>query len=78
MASKKFVPSHTSFDYAYMDSCADKSDSIFRSSSLDKPDPIFRSSSPGPGEIHNMRIHAGMLVSPAEKGEEQMKPACSR
>ena len=26
------------------------------------PDPSFRSSSPGPGDIHELRLHGGMLV----------------
>ena len=42
------------------------------------PDPSFRSSSPGPGDIHDLRLHGGILVGGGRGAEGLSQAPTSR
>ena len=44
------------------ESDADLEDKVYQENFEDKPGEAFRSLSPGNGDIHNMRIHAGIMI----------------
>ena len=41
----------------------DVEDKVYQENYEDKSDKVFRSVSPGTGNIHNMRIHAGIMIN---------------
>ena len=45
----------------------DVEETIYPESDEDKPDEVFRSVSPGTGDIHNMRIHAGIMINTSRR-----------